>query len=54
MIVLENAASRLRILQRNFFIDEVADIKTIILDTPELVYDLSVNPTQNFIGGFGG
>lgn len=37
-----------------FFIDKIANIKEIILKEPELVYDLSLNPTQNFIGGFGG
>jgi type IV secretory pathway ATPase VirB11/archaellum biosynthesis ATPase/intein/homing endonuclease len=38
----------------DFFIDKVKEIKEILLNEPEYVYDLSVNPTQNFIGGFGG
>ena len=37
-----------------FFIDEVKEIKEIILEEGEHVYDLSVGPGQNFIGGFGG
>jgi intein/homing endonuclease len=37
-----------------FFLDEVKDIQEIVLDEPEYVYDLSVAPTENFIGGFGG
>jgi len=37
-----------------FFLDEVKEIKVINLKIPEPVYDLSVNPTENFIGGFGG
>lgn len=38
----------------NFFLDEVKEIEEIKLDKPEHVYDLSVDPTENFIGGFGG
>jgi len=38
----------------NFFLDEVKEIEEIELDEEEHVYDLSVEPTQNFIGGFGG
>ncbi len=38
----------------DFFIDEIKEIKEINLDEDEFVYDLSVEPTQNFIGGFGG
>ncbi|HDJ96570.1 MAG TPA: hypothetical protein ENG45_00675 [Candidatus Aenigmarchaeota archaeon] len=37
-----------------FFIDEVKDVRFVISRWPEYVYDLSVNPTENFIGGFGG
>ncbi len=37
-----------------FYIDRVKEINEIALQTPEPVYDLSVNPTENFIGGFGG
>ena len=37
-----------------FYIDEVKSIKEINLDEGEYVYDLSVEPCQNFIGGFGG
>ncbi len=37
-----------------FYIDEIKQINEIGLNTPEYVYDLSVNPTENFIGGFGG
>ncbi len=38
----------------NFYIDEVKEIKEINLEEGEYVYDLSVEPCQNFIGGFGG
>jgi len=38
----------------NFFSDEVKEIQEIELDKEEYVYDLSVEPTENFIGGFGG
>ena len=37
-----------------FFLDEVKEIKEIQLEEREHVYDLSVEPSQNFIGGFGG
>ncbi len=37
-----------------FYIDEVKEIKQIYLTKPEPVYDLSISPTENFIGGFGG
>ncbi len=37
-----------------FYLDEVKEIKEVILDQDEYVYDLSVQPCQNFIGGFGG
>ncbi len=37
-----------------FFLDEIAKIKEIALGEPEPVYDLSVSPSQNFTGGFGG
>ncbi|MEK6812900.1 MAG: ATPase, T2SS/T4P/T4SS family, partial [Nanoarchaeota archaeon] len=37
-----------------FFIDEVKKIEEVNLDEGEYVYDLSVEPCQNFIGGFGG
>ncbi|KHO53750.1 MAG: hypothetical protein QT09_C0010G0013 [archaeon GW2011_AR18] len=36
-----------------FFLDEVKSIKEINLEEGEYVYDLSVEPCQNFIGGFG-
>jgi len=38
----------------DFFIDEIKEIKEIELDEEEYVYDLSVEPTENFVGGFGG
>ncbi len=38
----------------NFFLDEIKEIKEIELNEGEYVYDLSVEPTENFIGGFGG
>ncbi|MBI4453492.1 Flp pilus assembly complex ATPase component TadA [Candidatus Woesearchaeota archaeon] len=38
----------------DFFIDRVKSIEVIKLKKPEYVYDLSVNSTQRFIGGFGG
>lgn len=38
----------------DFFLDEVTGIEEIELEKPEHVYDLSVEPSQNFIGGFGG
>lgn len=38
----------------DFYIDEIKEIKEINLDEGEYVYDLSVEPCQNFIGGFGG
>jgi intein/homing endonuclease len=37
-----------------FYLDEIKEIKEIKLDPPEPVYDLSINPSENFIGGFGG
>ncbi|HLD11015.1 MAG TPA: ATPase, T2SS/T4P/T4SS family [Candidatus Nanoarchaeia archaeon] len=37
-----------------FFLDEIKTIKEIKLNKGEYVYDLSVEPGQNFIGGFGG
>ena len=37
-----------------FFLDEIKEIKEINLQEGEHVYDLSVEPCQNFIGGFGG
>ncbi|MBI4020539.1 MAG: Flp pilus assembly complex ATPase component TadA [Candidatus Aenigmarchaeota archaeon] len=37
-----------------FFLDEVKEIREIALEKPVPVYDLSVEPSQNFIGGFGG
>lgn len=37
-----------------FFLDEVKTIKELDLVGGEYVYDLSVEPCQNFIGGFGG
>ncbi|MBL7052016.1 MAG: Flp pilus assembly complex ATPase component TadA, partial [Nanoarchaeota archaeon] len=38
----------------DFYLDEVREVKEIFLDKEEFVYDLSVEPGQNFIGGFGG
>ena len=38
----------------DFFLDEVKKIKEINLEGGEYVYDLSIEPCQNFIGGFGG
>ena len=37
-----------------FFLDEIKEIEEINLSMPEPVYDLSVEPSQNFVGGFGG
>lgn len=37
-----------------FYVDEIKEIKELILEEKEYVYDLSVEPCQNFIGGFGG
>ena len=37
-----------------FFLDEIKEIREVNLGTAEFVYDLSVEPSQNFIGGFGG
>jgi len=37
-----------------FFIDKVKRVRFVLTRKPEYVYDLSVNPTQNFVGGFGG
>ena len=37
-----------------FYLDEVKEIEEVNLEEGEHVYDLSVSPTQNFIGGFGG
>ncbi len=48
-------SERLKIFANGeFFLDEVAEIKEVTLDEPEPVYDLSVAPSQNFVGGFGG
>jgi len=38
----------------DFFLDKVVEINEIILKKSEPVYDLSVAPSQNFVGGFGG
>jgi intein/homing endonuclease/type IV secretory pathway ATPase VirB11/archaellum biosynthesis ATPase len=38
----------------DFFLDEIKEVEEIILKEGEYVYDLSIEPTQNFIGGFGG
>ena len=38
----------------DFYLDEIKEIEEINLNKEEFVYDLSVEPTQNFIGGFGG
>jgi len=37
-----------------FYLDEVKEIEEINLEEGEQVYDLSVEPMQNFIGGVGG
>lgn len=37
-----------------FYLDEIVGVEEIKPKEPEYVYDLSVDPTQNFIGGFGG
>ncbi|MDI6720775.1 MAG: LAGLIDADG family homing endonuclease, partial [Candidatus Aenigmarchaeota archaeon] len=37
-----------------FFLDEIKEIQEINLEKPVPVYDLSIEPSQNFIGGFGG
>ncbi len=37
-----------------FFLDEIKEIKEIKLEKAVPVYDLSIDPSQNFIGGFGG
>ncbi len=38
----------------DFYLDDVVSVKEIVLEKPEPVYDLSVSPSQNFVGGFGG
>lgn len=38
----------------DFYLDEVVSIKEIELKEPEYVFDLSVDSTERFIGGFGG
>ncbi len=38
----------------DFFLDEIKEIEEIELNKSEYVYDISVEPTENFIGGFGG
>ncbi|RLI74250.1 hypothetical protein DRP04_14885, partial [Archaeoglobales archaeon] len=43
-----------RFAEGEFFIDRVKGIRIVISRQPEYVYDLSVNPTENFVGGFGG
>ncbi len=37
-----------------FFLDEIKEIQELELKKAVSVYDLSVEPSQNFIGGFGG
>lgn len=37
-----------------FFLDEVKEVRELKLEKPVPVYDISVEPSQNFIGGFGG
>ncbi|MEK6853834.1 MAG: ATPase, T2SS/T4P/T4SS family, partial [Nanoarchaeota archaeon] len=47
--------ARLKIFaEGDFYLDEVEEIKELFLPEPEPVYDLSVSPSQNFVGGFGG
>jgi SpoVK/Ycf46/Vps4 family AAA+-type ATPase/intein/homing endonuclease len=41
------------VLNGDLYLDEVAEIKELN-ESPEYVYDIEVEPTQNFIGGFGG
>ncbi|MBI2148735.1 Flp pilus assembly complex ATPase component TadA [Candidatus Woesearchaeota archaeon] len=51
----ENASELIKtFVNGQFFLDEVKSIKEIELENGEYVYDLSVEPCQNFIGGFGG
>ncbi len=38
----------------DFFLDAIKEIREIELEKPEPVYDLSVEPSQNFVAGFGG
>ncbi|MFH7882177.1 MAG: LAGLIDADG family homing endonuclease, partial [Candidatus Aenigmatarchaeota archaeon] len=38
----------------DFFIDRIKEKREILIKNPEYVFDLSVNPTENFVGGFGG
>ncbi len=37
-----------------FYLDEIKQLNNINLKVSEPVYDLSINPSENFIGGFGG
>ncbi|MDI6825806.1 MAG: ATPase, T2SS/T4P/T4SS family [Candidatus Aenigmarchaeota archaeon] len=37
----------------DFYVDEVKKVEKIEKAIPEYVFDLSVNPTENFIGGLG-
>ncbi len=51
----EWASERIKaFVQGDFYLDEVKEIKEVMLPEKEYVYDLSVQPCQNFIGGFGG
>lgn len=43
-----------RFVNGEFYLDKIKEINKINLNEPEHVYDLSINPTENFIGGFGG
>jgi type IV secretory pathway ATPase VirB11/archaellum biosynthesis ATPase/intein/homing endonuclease len=38
----------------DFYLDKVKKLNELDLPNPEPVYDLSINPSENFIGGFGG
>jgi len=50
---LKNPETLRMLADADIFWDEVKSIEPIRYDRP-YVYDLEVNPTQNFIGGFGG
>lgn len=49
------ASERIKVFANGeFFLDEVKEIQEVELKKADYVYDLSVEPSQNFIGGFGG
>jgi type IV secretory pathway ATPase VirB11/archaellum biosynthesis ATPase/intein/homing endonuclease len=41
-------------VKNDIFLDEIKKIEKLRLKGPVSVFDLSVSPTENFIGGFGG